>query len=105
MHFRVFELDTNGSALCRCGISIPFSPELKPNKDINDNDKNQKLGYDLLPEPQPKSEPLLIGLPSATLAQNALLAVRFVSKSSFFNVSYSWLAFLLYSYSVLGFGI
>lgn len=36
----------NGSALCRCGISIPFSPELKPNKDISDNNKNQKLGYD-----------------------------------------------------------
>jgi hypothetical protein len=49
-----------------------FRPELKPIKDINDNDKNQKLGYDLLPEPQPNSEPLPIGLPSATLAQNAM---------------------------------
>jgi hypothetical protein len=67
----------NGRALCRCGISIPFSPELKPNKDINDNDKNQKLGYVLLPEPQPNSEPLLIALPSATLAQNALLPAVF----------------------------
>jgi hypothetical protein len=57
--------------LCRCGI--PFSPELKPNKDINDNNKNQKLGYDFLPEPKLNSEPLLIGLPSATLAQNFLL--------------------------------
>ena len=64
---------TNGSALCRCGISIPFSPELTPNKDINDNDKNQKLGYYLLPEPQPNSELLFIGFPSATLAQNAML--------------------------------
>ena len=63
----------NGSALCRCGIRIPFSPELKPNKDINDNGKNKKLGYDFLPEPKPINEPLLIGLPSATLAQNALL--------------------------------
>jgi hypothetical protein len=58
--------------LCRCGIRIPFSPELKANKDINDKDKNQKLGYDFLPEPQPNSEPLLIELPSATLAQNAM---------------------------------
>jgi hypothetical protein len=63
----------NGSALCRCGISIPFSQEQKPNKDINDKDNNQKLGYDLLPEPQPNNEPLLIGLSSATLAQNAML--------------------------------
>jgi hypothetical protein len=61
-----------GSALCRCGIRIPFSPELKPNKDINDNDKNQKLGYDFLPEPKPNNEPKMIGLPSATLAQNAM---------------------------------
>ena len=60
-------------ALCRCGISIPFSQEQKPNKDINDKDNNQKLGYDLLPEPQPNNEPLLIGLSSATLAQNAML--------------------------------
>jgi hypothetical protein len=28
----------------------------------------------LLPEPQLNSEPVLIGLPSATLAQNAVLA-------------------------------
>jgi hypothetical protein len=70
-------MTANGSALCRCGIRIPFSPELKPNKDINDNDKNQKLGYVLLPEPQPTSEPLLIGLPSATLVQNALLVAVF----------------------------
>jgi hypothetical protein len=44
------------------------------NKDINDNNKNQKLGYDFLPEPKPNNELLLIGLPSATLVQNALLA-------------------------------
>ncbi len=30
---------------------ITFSPEPKSNKDKNDNDKNQKLGYDFLPEP------------------------------------------------------
>jgi hypothetical protein len=70
-----FAIVANGSALCRCGIRIPFSPELKPNKDINDKDKNQNLGYDLLPEPKPNNEPLLIGLPSATLAQNAMLGV------------------------------
>ena len=38
--------------------------------------KVQKMIEKLLPEPQPNSEPLLIGLPSATLAQNALLGVR-----------------------------
>jgi hypothetical protein len=42
-------------------------------KDVNDNDKNQKLGYDFLPEPKPNSEPLRIGLPSATPGQNAML--------------------------------
>ena len=73
MSVSAFRIAHNGSALCRCGIGIPFSPELKPINDINDNDKNQKLGYDLLPEPKPNSEPLLIGLPSATLAQNAML--------------------------------
>ncbi len=30
----------NGSALWRCGISIPFSLEQKLNKDINDKDNN-----------------------------------------------------------------
>jgi len=75
----------NGSALCRCGIRIPFSPELKPNKDINDNDKNQKLGYDFLPEPKPNNEPLLIGLPSAILAQNAMLCACASSRQSLFQ--------------------
>jgi hypothetical protein len=46
-----------------------FRPELKPNKHINDNDKEQKLGYDFLPRPKPNSELLLIELPSATLVQ------------------------------------
>jgi hypothetical protein len=34
------------------------------------------LGYELLSEPKPNNEPLLIELPSATFAQNALLCVR-----------------------------
>ncbi len=36
-------------------------------------DKYKSSFEKLLPEPKPNSEPLLIGLPSATLAQNALL--------------------------------
>jgi hypothetical protein len=78
-------MTANGSALCRCGIRIPFSPELKPNKDIDDKYKNQKLGYDFLPEPKPNSEPQLIGLPSATLAQNAMLCARASSSQSSFQ--------------------
>ncbi len=35
-----------GSAWWSCGISIPVSPEQKRIKDINDNNKNQKLEYD-----------------------------------------------------------
>ena len=42
-------------------------------KDIKDNDKNQMPNKDFLPEQKPNSEPLLIVLPPATLAQNALL--------------------------------
>ena len=37
------------------------------------NEKYKSSFEKLLPEPQPNSEPLLIGLPSATLAQNAML--------------------------------
>jgi hypothetical protein len=62
-----------------------FRPKLKPNKDINDNVKNQKLGYDFLPEPKPNNEPLLIGLPSATLSQNAMLCARAYSRQSSFQ--------------------
>lgn len=93
---RWLKIAPNGSALCRCGIRIPFSPELKPNKDINDNDKNQKLGYVLLPEPQPNSEPLLIGLCAATFAQNAMLvAWCFSPKILRLELQLSYLTFSL----------
>jgi hypothetical protein len=45
------------------------------NKDIKKNEKYKSSFEKLLPEPKPNSEPLLIGLPSATLAQNAVLGV------------------------------
>jgi hypothetical protein len=54
------------------------------NEDINDNDKNQKLGYAFLLELQPNIELLLIGFPSATLAQNALLEAGLFTSSSLF---------------------
>jgi hypothetical protein len=43
------------------------------NKDMKKNEKYKSSIEKLLPEPQPNSEPLLIGLPSATLAQNPML--------------------------------
>jgi hypothetical protein len=43
------------------------------NKDMKKNEKYKSSFEKLLPEPQPNSVPLLIGLPSATLVQNALL--------------------------------
>jgi hypothetical protein len=46
------------------------------NKDMKKNEKNKSPFEKLLPELKPNSEPLLIGLPSATLVQNAMLAVR-----------------------------
>jgi hypothetical protein len=46
------------------------------NKDMKKNEKYKSSFEKLLPEPKPNSEPLLIGLPSAALAQNAMLAVR-----------------------------
>jgi hypothetical protein len=49
------------------------SPEQMLNKDMKKNEKYKSPIEKLLPEPQPNSELLLIGLPSATLAQNALL--------------------------------
>jgi hypothetical protein len=52
-----------------------FCQELKPNKDINDNENNQKLGYDFLPEPKPNNEPLMIWLLFATLVQNTMVVV------------------------------
>jgi hypothetical protein len=45
------------------------------NKDMKKNEKYKSPFEKLLPEPQPNSEPLLMGLPSATLAQNAVLLV------------------------------
>jgi hypothetical protein len=60
------------------------SPEQMLNKDMKKNEKYKSSFEKLLPEPQPNSEPLLIGLPSATLAQNALLCVRFSSASIYF---------------------
>ena len=50
-----------------------FRLKQKLNKDINDNDKNQKLGYDFLPEPKPNNELLLIGIPCATPAFDIFL--------------------------------
>jgi hypothetical protein len=44
------------------------------NKDMKKNEKYKSPIEKLLPEPKPNSDPLLIGLPSATLAQNAMLA-------------------------------
>jgi hypothetical protein len=46
------------------------------NKDMKKNEKYKSPIEKLLPEPKPNSEPQLIGLPSATLAQNAMLCVR-----------------------------
>jgi hypothetical protein len=43
------------------------------NKDMKKNEKYKSSIEKLLPEPKPNSEPLPIGLPSATLAQNAML--------------------------------
>lgn len=60
------------------------------------NEKYKSPIEKLLPEPQPNNEPLLIGLPSATLAQNALLAVVFLSK--FF---YASKVALIFSNSIL----
>jgi hypothetical protein len=48
-------------------------PEQMLNKDMKKNEKYKSPIEKLLPEPQPNSEPLLIGLPFATLAQNAML--------------------------------
>jgi hypothetical protein len=53
------------------------------NKDMKKNEKYKSSFEKLLPEPQPNSEPLLIGLSSATLAQNALLAAVSVYFSVF----------------------
>jgi hypothetical protein len=47
------------------------------NKDMKKNEKYKSSFEKLLPEPKPNSEPLLIGLPSATLAQNAMLVAGF----------------------------
>jgi hypothetical protein len=48
------------------------------NKDMEKNEKYKSSIEKLLPEPLPNSEPLLIGLPSAALAQNAMLAAVMV---------------------------
>jgi hypothetical protein len=50
-----------------------FRPEQMLNKDMKKNEKYKSPFEKLLPEPKPNSEPLLIGLPSATLAQNPML--------------------------------
>jgi hypothetical protein len=55
-------------------------------KDMKKNEKYKSSFEKLLPELKPNSEQLLIGLPSATLVQNALLCVRFSSSQSFFWV-------------------
>jgi hypothetical protein len=44
------------------------------NKDMKKKEKYKSSFEKLLPEPKPNSEPLLIGLPSATLVQNAMSA-------------------------------
>jgi hypothetical protein len=61
------------------------SPEQMLNKDMKKNEKYKSPIEKLLPEPQPNREPLLIGLPSATLAQNALLCARASSRQSSFQ--------------------
>jgi hypothetical protein len=55
------------------------------NKDMKKNEKYKSSFEKLLPEPQPNSELLFIGLPFATLAQNALLCVRASSRQSSFQ--------------------
>jgi hypothetical protein len=60
-------------------------PEQMLNKDMKKNEKYKSSFEKLLPEPQPNSEPLFIGLPSATLAQNALLCARASSRQSSFQ--------------------
>jgi hypothetical protein len=50
-------------------------------KDMKISEKYKSYIEKLLPEPQPTGEPLPIVLPSATLVQNAVLAVRcFISR-------------------------
>jgi CRISPR/Cas system CMR-associated protein Cmr5 small subunit len=48
-------------------------PEQMLNKDKKINDKYKSYIEKLLPKPKPNNELLLIVLPSATLAQNAML--------------------------------
>jgi hypothetical protein len=55
-----------------------FRPEQMLNIDMKKNEKYKSYIEKLLPEPQPNSEPLLIGLPSATLIQNALLCKQYL---------------------------
>jgi hypothetical protein len=47
-------------------------PEQMLIKDIKINEKHKSKIEKLLPEPKPNSEPQPIGLPSATLVQNAM---------------------------------
>jgi hypothetical protein len=54
------------------------------NKDMKKNEKYKSQIEKLLPEPKPNSEPLLIGLPSATLVQNAMLAAVLSIKQIYF---------------------
>jgi hypothetical protein len=65
------------------------------NKDMKKNEKYKSSFEKLLPEPQPNSEPLLIGLPSATLAQNALLCARASSRQSSFQSFSSYINFAI----------
>ena len=51
------------------------------NKDMKKNEKYKSSFEKLLPEPQPNSEPKMIGLPSATLVQNALLVAVYINQS------------------------
>ena len=55
------------------------------NKDLKKNEMYKSSIEKLLPEPQPNSKQLLIGLPSATLAQNALLCAVHLAVNLRFN--------------------
>jgi hypothetical protein len=74
-------------------VEVEFlSPRTSANKDMKKNDKNKKLHCanilrkKLLPEPQPNSEPMLMGIASAPILQNPVLnktlRVTYLSVSS-----------------------
>jgi hypothetical protein len=63
------------------------------NKDMKKNEKYKSSIEKLLPEPQPNNEPLLIVLPFATLAQNAMLCARASSRQSSFQSFSSYINF------------